>query len=94
MLNARMPAVTLEQYQNTFERGRTGDDIAIAGRTVLLLGDAARDAFGLKRSIVHPTKKDGTTFRWIHCPTDTWYSDELNCIIVGMLLEDLYVNHG
>jgi len=96
MLNERMPSVTLEKYQSTFERGSTRDKVNTAGRTVLLLGEAACAAFLTDWiDIVHPIHKtDGTVFRWIYLPSSEWYNDEVNRIIVGMLLEDLYVNHG
>lgn len=62
------------------------------GRTVVLLGEEVRRAFGHPRSLLHPQVIGGATYRQVPHPSgrNHWYNEQKNRDLVAMLLEDLY----
>lgn len=62
------------------------------GRTVLLLGAAVRDAFGLPPVLVKPVVHRGVVFRQLPHPSGRcrWYNNPRHRRIAEMLLEELY----
>lgn len=77
-----------------------------SGRTVVLLGNAVRDAFdwtlrngsqceSLPPVLVHPQVIGGVTWRQIPHPSgmNRWYNTEENRKVVELLMEELYVEY-
>jgi hypothetical protein len=64
-----------------------------SGRTVLLLGEKVRRAFGLEKLLVHPQERDGCTWRQLPHPSgrNAWYNAQDNRRVASLLLEELYV---
>lgn len=65
------------------------------GRTVVLLGQDVRKAFGHPRLLVHPQVIGGCTWRQIPHPSgrNLWYNVPDNVRVVELLLEELYVQY-
>lgn len=63
-----------------------------SGRTVVLLGEDTRRAFGHPRLLLHPQVIGGATYRQIPHPSgrNLWYNDDENRAVVAALLEELY----
>ena len=66
-----------------------------SGRAVVLLGEEVRRAFGHPRLLVEPQVIGGVTWRQIPHPSglNRWYNAPDNRKVVGLLLEELYVEH-
>lgn len=64
-------------------------------RTVVLLGEDVRRAFGHPRLLVEPQLIGGCTWRQIPHPSgrNFWYNKPENRKMVGVLLEELYVGY-
>ncbi len=87
-----------QDYDGTRARARAHElTIALenSGRTVVLLGQAVRAAFGHPRLLVHPQEIGGCTWRQVPHPSGRclWYNDAENRKVVAMLLEELYVEY-
>jgi len=67
----------------------------MTGRTVVLLGDAPRRAFGMRKLLIEPQKMDGVTWRQIPHPSgrNLFYNDMTCRALIAMLLEELYDKH-
>lgn len=67
-----------------------------SGRTVVLLGEDVRRAFGHPRLLLNPQLIGGTTWRQIPHPSgrNLWYNSKNHRRAVGMLLEELYVEYN
>ena len=65
----------------------------LKGRTIILLGDGPRRAFGLPRLLLHPQTIAGVTWRQIpHLSgRNRFYDDPMQADLVAMLLESLYL---
>lgn len=81
----------------TRETGKRAADLLYArewgsGRTVVLLGEEVRKAFGHPRLLVHPQTIGGCIWRQIPHPSgrNLWYNDREHRRMVGTLLEELY----
>lgn len=63
-----------------------------SGRTVVLLGEDVRRAFGHPRSLLHPQVIGGCTWRQVPHPSgrNLWFNDASNREMVAMLLEELF----
>lgn len=63
-----------------------------SGRTVVLLGEDVRRAFGHPKLLLHPQLIGGATWRQVPHPSgrNLWYNDKDNARLVGVLLEELY----
>jgi hypothetical protein len=70
-----------------------------SGRTVVLLGEAVREAFNIALDnklppvLIHPQEAGGIVWRQIPHPLGSapWYNDSDNQKLVELLLEELYV---
>lgn len=64
-----------------------------SGRTIVLLGEEVRKAFGHPRLLVHPQVIGGCTWRQIPHPSgrNPFYNEPKNRKVVELLLEELYV---
>lgn len=64
----------------------------LAGRVVLLLGQAVRRAFDVPPLLVHPQEIDGVTWRQLPHPSGRcrWYNEPDNRAVAEVLMEDLY----
>lgn len=64
-------------------------------RTVVLLGEEVRRAFGHPRLLVEPQMIGGCTWRQIPHPSgrNLWFNDPAHRKLVGLLLEELYENY-
>ena len=106
MLSARTGA-TEEEYVSCFERvnlvtgpwRQSAADAAasllrpvLRGRTVVLLGQSVRRAFGVPRLLVHPQVIDDVTWRQLPHPSGRchWYNDRRNKHVAELLLEELF----
>ena len=108
MLRKRVPCTHIE-YRDGFERrnlvsttiwsqqtARRNAECMVGelqGRTVLLLGAAVRDAFGLPPVLVKPVVQRGVTFRQLPHPSGRcrWYNNPRHRRVAEMLLEELYM---
>jgi hypothetical protein len=63
-----------------------------SGRTIVLLGNDTREAFGHPRSLLHPYVIGGATWRQVPHPSgrNLWFNDPTNRELVAILLEGLY----
>jgi hypothetical protein len=63
-----------------------------SGRTVVLLGQDVRQAFGHPRLLIHPQEIGGVVWRQLPHPSgrNTWYNKEENKKLAELLLEELY----
>lgn len=64
-----------------------------SGRTIVLLGQDVRKAFGHPPVLIHPQVIGGCTWRQIPHPSgrNMYYNDPENKKVVELLLEELYV---
>lgn len=64
----------------------------LGGRTVLLLGNEVRKAFGVPPLLVHPQEIGGVTWRQLPHPSgrNRWYNDPENVRLAEVLMQDLY----
>jgi hypothetical protein len=67
----------------------------LVGRTVVLLGNEVRRAFGLRPVLVHPQEMDGVTWRQLPHPSgrNLWYNDRENYEVAALLIEELFVQY-
>ena len=65
----------------------------LLGRTVVLFGNEARDAFGVPPTLVHPQEYGGVTWRQLPHPSGRchWYNAPKNREVAALLLEELYL---
>lgn len=65
------------------------------GRTIVLLGQDVRAAFGHPRLLIHPQVIGGCTWRQIPHPSgrNLFYNDADNVKLVELLLEELFVQY-
>ncbi len=63
-----------------------------SGRTVVLLGQDVRRAFGHPPLLLHPQLIGGTTWRQLPHPSgrNMWYNDAKNREVAAVLLEELF----
>lgn len=63
-----------------------------SGRTIILLGQDVRAAFGHPRLLVHPQVIGGCTWRQLPHPSgrNIWYNDPENVRVAELLMEELY----
>lgn len=63
-----------------------------SGRTIVLLGQAVRIAFGHPRLLIHPQMIGGCTWRQLPHPSgrNQWYYDPANAKLAELLLEELF----
>lgn len=61
-------------------------------RTIVVLGEDVRKAFGLEKNLIHPQEMHGCTWRQLPHPSgrNLWYNSESNRVAAAMLLEELY----
>lgn len=66
-----------------------------SGRTVVVLGEAVRHAFGHPRLLLHPQVIGGVTWRQLPHPSglNHWYNEADNRKVAGLLLEELYLSY-
>lgn len=66
---------------------------SLQGRTVVLLGQTVRAAFGVQRQLVHPVESRGVTWRQLPHPSGRchWYNVKKNREVAELLLEELYL---
>ena len=77
------------------------DDLHDSGRTIVLLGNAVREAFSralggsLPPVLIHPQTVGGCTWRQIPHPSgrNLYYNAEANRKVVELLMEELYVEY-
>jgi hypothetical protein len=108
MLKSRLPDVRRSDYLRTFDRrnilrgpwdplaarrAAPGLQSLLFGRTVVLLGDAPRQALDIPRLLLHPQHIGGVTWRQIPHPSGRcrFYNDPVQRELVAMLLESLYL---
>lgn len=72
---------------------RTYAELWGSGRTVVLLGEQVRRAFGHPRLLLHPQENGGCTWRQLPHPSgrNLWYNDPQHRKLAGVLMEELYV---
>jgi len=97
MLYARID-VNLHQYMQGFERYNLIDAHKIInerGRTILLLGAEAPEAFNIPPVLIHPQQSGGCTWRQIPHPNvdREWYNVDTNRVLVELLMEQLYEDY-
>lgn len=65
------------------------------GRTIVLLGEDVRRAFGHPRLIVEPQNIGGAVWRQLPHPSgrNLWYNSPSHRKMAGLLLEELYVSY-
>lgn len=94
MLNDQVPWVTQQDYMRAFERQnfRDGYYLLPRKRTVVLLGDEVRRAYGFPRLFLHPIAWGDSLVRQIPHPSgrNPFYNDPAARALVGQLLADLY----
>ena len=63
-----------------------------SGRSIVLLGNDVREAFGHQKLLIHPQEIDGCTWRQIPHPSgrNRWYNAPENVRLAELLLEELY----
>lgn len=84
--------MTKEEYAAKFDRRNLVDELPIAnGSVVVLLGEEVRQAFGLKKLLIHPQVKNKVTYRQVPHPSGRclFYNDPVMRRLVGIMLEDL-----
>lgn len=69
---------------------------ALQGRTVVLLGNEVRDAFGVPPLLVHPQEIRGVTWRQLPHPSGRchWYNDPKNREVAALLFEELFLEYN
>jgi len=92
LLNRRLPTVTLQDFIEAFDHRKINgtDCYAYPGRSVVVLGNAARVALQLPPLLLHPMTAYGTTWRQIPSQQE-WYEEPTHRDLVAMLLESLYL---
>lgn len=67
-----------------------------SGRTVVLLGQEVRAAFGIPPLLVHPQNIGGTWWRQVPHPSgrNLWYAEPKNVRVIELLMEELYRGEG
>lgn len=65
------------------------------GRSIVLLGQEVREAFGHDKLLLHPQEIDGCTWRQVPHPSgrNLFYNSPENVRVVELLLEELYRNY-
>ena len=65
---------------------------SLQGCTVVVFGNAVREAFGLPRHLVHPLESRGVLWRQLPHPSgrSLWYNDPGHVRVAELLLEELY----
>lgn len=82
-------------YDGTRARARAHEiavELGGTGRTVVLLGQEVRKAFGHPPVLIHPQEIGGCTWRQLPHPSgrNTWYSVPKNIKVAELLMEELY----
>lgn len=89
----KMSGLSESEYLRRFDRRNvsTHGTTLPENATVVLLGDAVRQRFGLKKLLILPQVKDGRTFRQIPHPSGRClaYNDPVFRDLVGMMLRSL-----
>lgn len=64
-------------------------------RTIVLLGEEVRRAFGHPKELIHPQEIGGCTWRQLPHPSgrNFWYNVTKNREMAAMLLEELYLDY-
>jgi hypothetical protein len=76
--------------------GALAHELRDSGRTVVLLGQDVRRAFGHPEHLLHPQEIDGCTWRQVPHPSGKshWYEELENRKLVELLLEELYMDYN
>lgn len=92
--NVVNPAVKLDRFDCiVLALNQKYEADSIPNRTVIVLGDHARDTVGLESNLIHPVEKDGIVWRQLPDMNDAWYDNDTHKTLVRMLLEELGGSH-
>lgn len=108
LLKMRIPDISRLDYINGFERVNLLNSVKWSkadawaeaehfpsryrGRTIVVLGEAVREALELPKVLIHPVRRYGCTWRQIPHPSGLcrWYNDPECAELAAIMLAELY----